>query len=958
MASMNTITMLVAGLLAMPAFSQGTQPTSPAFERALVLEELEGDAQAAAAAYEAIGADAKAPHELRGRAWYRAGRLLGVAGDEEAARAALEHALAFEGTHVERARALLQDPAGEKDRERQVRERVRALLRDVNELPPAVRQPLVSLADYPVGKDLLWIGAPAVPEIVRAIRTAWRERDRWVARELTGLVWQIGGPDAVQFVSSVRDDEDVEFRRTLVAKVAAARGADMIAEAEAFLGDSDPEGQVAIRVLALELVPRYEVQSLLRVLDHQIPGVRETALRAFSKSWPGLRHEPDVAATARLVVPKLARDVSAVDPGVSRAATELLLQMGLKTREGRKQLIRVIPRLAGNLPSPGFRAGDEPVGFDGADDEAKEIGAMLRELGRVTDAMTPRQKWARFLVGWYLTAWRREALPTVLEAIQLGYTGDEAMRWLSEKALADDAEETCRALSARSALDQVARWLAELDRVPAACWQHLRGQLASSDNERERLYIAMGKTGHPEVPDYLLARFEAQPDLDHYGEVHAALLWYSEVEPQSATAALRQLLGWSLGESQDRLTNMHRWRNQIVARLIQIGDPEVIPMLSAARGLGLRSCYPFKTPSYAAYGNTGSRDELEWLVDLERDKVVDVWHGYDPKTYASVVAQLLAPDDAGQYGPFWKYVGRIHWQRAPGALLAATRAWRDRIASGVDQGDLDDGEAKGLRSVRHAWVSEVTEDPETMQELRALVAACLESPSWHIRDIGVSTFWGIERELDAEERAWVIGALDDPEGTVVATARGIVRYSNIPIGREVVQAGLQSTSEYGRQSTIEGLAPFATEDVTDLVRKGLFDPSLHVRIAACEFLGTRADVDSVADLLGMLSDPAEEVRAAASTALTAIRFYHDEKAHWDRVFSGEARLTENSAAEALLAQADPGNDKATRLLAIRSLGQLGVPEALPFLIEWAKSADAEIATEARSAVARIHADDK
>ncbi|MCA8950811.1 MAG: hypothetical protein KDE27_15010, partial [Planctomycetes bacterium] len=53
-------------------------------------------------------------------------------------------------------------------------------------------------------------------------------------------------------------------------------------------------------------------------------------------------------------------------------------------------------------------------------------------------------------------------------------------------------------------------------------------------------------------------------------------------------------------------------------------------------------------------------------------------------------------------------------------------------------------------------------------------------------------------------------------------------------------------------------------------------------------------------------------------------------------------------------QARPGEPRAQRLLAIKSLGVLGQPEALPFLIEWSADADEEIARLANAAIAAIH----
>ena len=78
-----------------------------------------------------------------------------------------------------------------------------------------------------------------------------------------------------------------------------------------------------------------------------------------------------------------------------------------------------------------------------------------------------------------------------------------------------------------------------------------------------------------------------------------------------------------------------------------------------------------------------------------------------------------------------------------------------------------------------------------------------------------------------------------------------------------------------------------------------------------------------------------------------------EQAHWDRVIKG-LDASPASAAEKLLLQAKPGAPKEQRLLAITSLGALGVPEALPFLIEWSTDADADVAAKAKAAITQIH----
>ena len=133
----------------------------------------------------------------------------------------------------------------------------------------------------------------------------------------------------------------------------------------------------------------------------------------------------------------------------------------------------------------------------------------------------------------------------------------------------------------------------------------------------------------------------------------------------------------------------------------------------------------------------------------------------------------------------------------------------------------------------------------------------------------------------------------------------------------------------------------------------LRDLDAGVRMETAEFFGARVSKEAVPDLIALLRDPEETVRKDAADALTRIRFFHEQQAHWDRVLKG-LDASPASAAEKLLLQAKPGAAKAQRLLAITSLGTLGVPEALPFLIEWTADPDAELAAAAKAAITQIH----
>lgn len=139
----------------------------------------------------------------------------------------------------------------------------------------------------------------------------------------------------------------------------------------------------------------------------------------------------------------------------------------------------------------------------------------------------------------------------------------------------------------------------------------------------------------------------------------------------------------------------------------------------------------------------------------------------------------------------------------------------------------------------------------------------------------------------------------------------------------------------------------------ELVFPLLSDSGGGIRTLACQMLAHRLDAKAVPALLNVLGDGNEAVRTAAKEALEQIRFYHDEKARWERFFNGQ-EVSMVGAAQRLLQQAAPDQPLAQRLLAIRSLGTLGTPEVLPFLIDWIAQGSPEVGLAAKKAMDQIH----
>jgi len=165
---------------------------------------------------------------------------------------------------------------------------------------------------------------------------------------------------------------------------------------------------------------------------------------------------------------------------------------------------------------------------------------------------------------------------------------------------------------------------------------------------------------------------------------------------------------------------------------------------------------------------------------------------------------------------------------------------------------------------------------------------------------------------------------------------------------------LLQTKDTGlRKAAVQQLPGPLDAALQKAVEQNLADPDTEVRAAACEALARLVATDSVPALLTALRDTTGAVRKAAADALERLRFHQEQQAFWQDAKAGIDTSPQN-AANKLLRQAQPQEPKDQRLLALRSLAVLGSPESLPYLIDWTKDPDAEVAAAALDAVTTIH----
>src|SRR5262245_3799165 len=163
----------------------------------------------------------------------------------------------------------------------------------------------------------------------------------------------------------------------------------------------------------------------------------------------------------------------------------------------------------------------------------------------------------------------------------------------------------------------------------------------------------------------------------------------------------------------------------------------------------------------------------------------------------------------------------------------------------------------------------------------------------------------LDESLEKRERALVEKCLDvDDEDCALCAGQKLTIIAP-PIEAERL---LQNKHAKVRIFALEGIAARLGAAGDKLVLALTKDADDEVRKAAANCLGAMVSKDAVPALIELLRDPNEQVRSRATEALTRIRFYHEQQAHWDRVIKG-LDSSPASAAEKLLLQAKPGAPK-------------------------------------------------
>lgn len=968
-------------LLAASAAAQEL-PANPALQQAIAVDDLEHDPARAKPLYAAIAADASAADAVRRHAALRLARVLRRLGED--ASAALAQAEQGDDAVAKAAKLLRAELAEDPARQAELAKRAEAAVAAwVNG----------SATQY---TDVAWFGDAAIRAVKGGLlewQEKWLDTDR--RRRALFLVWAIGGDAARTFARSVLAGDDLPLRRLFASALSLPRGGGTPLKLDLevlrlALRDSDEDVVADCLAIATSMtnwgLTRVDVQPLVhdsrdrvrRAARECLVAVMRRVAVAPETAWPadspellaalqrhaGLRDRRAaiLAAESEAITAELPKMLTATDPVEYRAACSLLLEWAPRSVSGRRVLVSVLPqlRLAGlnRARLPLFPGDGQPLR---ADENVDSLGAALRQLGARRPG--PEFDVGNELLGASLGCWGPKALESVLLAIRLGYQSDlphGVLHWLGRHATAADVPLVMSRLDSGESLALVAPWLAQHD-LPSAAFEPLRAAYAERSNDS--LLEALARTDHAGVAALLrdIARPPTEPR--QLAQSIDLLMKHARVRPDAATRdALRTQLE-AVWDRRSGIDSVLSSAHHAVAALVRLGDSTWLdkPMAELAALFTIQGQPQYvglqNVPASAVWEKDYSTTSFYDLLAAARvvDGRVHWWHGYAPEVVAAFWRRAIDKDTSDEV---WRglsrslggFVASKDAERAP-LLMILTRLG-EVVATAVLQSPQGIGAKPPLCNLLASIWDTRREDRLTSTEAAAADAlhrAALTASAPEVRAVAVAAL-----QVDGQaDRAAIERALADDDHRVGHAALNLFAFAGQSLPRDLLIRALRSPAQETRRQAV-ALLRNRTDDVADLWRGLLTDTDSEIRITACQTLAKSLRLDAVPPLLEALKDADQRVREAATASLQAIRFYHDEQSHWQRVFDGRAGLTAASAAEALLAQAKPGNDKDTRLLAIRSLGALGAAETQPFLIGWTKDADAEIAAAAREAVGRIH----
>lgn len=775
--------------------------------------------------------------------------------------------------------------------------------------------------------QLLWLGQAAVPEAIAALEglAVANGFDPRTIQGLGAFLWRVGGRQGADFLGRARDIP--RLAPYLAHTACSLRNDEMELVAIDYLRHANEELAIAVldgTAWGAPLATRLDHATIIDVLGRGAVAKRERLLRLA----PVIRLEP-AAIPAFVAVIRAA--LASSEPRLGAAAQQVIgLSQIAGSTAGTELLFEVLPQLPPGLdyqePNHMPEQKTERTSWRGryaataAARQVTKLDTCIRALGKVTDPDDKKVRWLERRILEVGNALDASAVPLLLAWWDLGYSFD-AWVWGGKVTTENAAELFTRFSRVRDSARNTFLACFEDIELPASMFAALRDQAdALGAKWNERLGKLMPRTGNADAATWIRTAMQTDPKE---AWTYWALLELGRRNRQEAVrAAMRESIETVPQENPDL-------RAALLLALLAMGDEPALQLAIANVVKSAPAPHPYAP---VAPGKTEPRHDpitpLAYLLQREPqpphgipvDKIIGLLPAIaemPSRAWSSVSVRdtnlLRVPDEVlvagvaagvgGTWGPRNEHDHGWTWNRA--------LAWR--IAKEPADGPL------------HRWFDE---------------ALRTRSPGFQVLlDFNGDELARVRPQLDA------LIAGDDADLAQAIVER--LESQNQPVDF----VALLGTKHQGlRTLALHRAADAGTLPVGEALR-ALNEG--YQRDELVRYLGARVAVEAIPTLLGLLKDPEEQLRTRAAEALTRIRFFHEQQAHWDRVAKG-LDASPASAAEKLLLQAKPGAPKEQRLLAIQSLGTLGVPEALPFLIEWTQDADATVQQAAKAAITQIH----
>jgi hypothetical protein len=463
--------------------------------------------------------------------------------------------------------------------------------------------------------------------------------------------------------------------------------------------------------------------------------------------------------------------------------------------------------------------------------------------------------------------------------------------------------------------------------LPTELFEPLVQLAAASEREepgkRERQFVRLlAMTGHPDAAPHVLAGWRAKKQL-HAEDAWLLVRLGRRTQAEPVRGAMREMA------ADPEIGAPHRPR--LLLALLSMHDAAALDLVVEVGGMQ-RVYHP-----YAKAEDDPSSPGIS-PVQYLLYKNPDPPHGFTEDEVIGVLSKILVK---GQYtAEQWSPHHLTAWAMTDQVLGELVR----RLVANAPSNGNDHND-------QQEWVRLVLERSRTEAGrngmLRDWTAQVLQHGASHARQMVLAQ---LQPDEVKGERARIEALTAEEDEAVAVQAVHALAGAGLSLEPARLAANRHPPV---RMRLIQAVAERRLAGQEALVLAMLRDPEGNVRYEAATCLGALVSKEAVPGLIELLRDGDTTVRKAAADALTRIRFYHEQQAHWDRVLKG-LDATPASAAEKLLLQGKPGAPKEQRLLAITSLGTLGVPEALPFLIDWTQDADAAIAKAAKDAITQIH----